>query len=414
MTLGACGKGNEPAPSGDARFEITVSPLRLAAVREVRYGLTVKRNGGDVVWSKDGVLSSDYGDGKGALAYIGPCDASAGSNPHTVELVIEAVQEEGGGDIPFQNPAPEGQPLIVEASCRPNGDTPVKFDLTIMRDASQGFFDVGVQFSDIFCSAKFDCLDDDGGDLELLFNGRERDRSVVLGFACTAGPNNSTWLHLSDVHVECDPVEGPGPRVVRGVAPLGEGNLGPVTPFFFETASYHGEESLPDVDKCYWNMAFGVLEGQSTKNCRLRVTGTASDATWEERDGWSPPQSVYPFIAWDIPLTGPDGVVSCEHDALNAEGSNVTTGYTSFEGGKFDNEWKCGAPVPVTEKVACDATIDGMNQVAKFAQSPQGITVAFGAEPPSEMFKLPTGWTGVDSCCFNACCTDGTPQPTDL
>lgn len=26
----------------------------------------------------------------------------------------------------------------------------------------------------------------------------------MLAFACTAGPGQSTWLHMSDVYVECD------------------------------------------------------------------------------------------------------------------------------------------------------------------------------------------------------------------
>ncbi len=410
MLLG-CGKDGTTTPDGDDEpgFEIKVSPLRLDRVGEVQYGITVRRNGGEVVWSKDAILSSVYGDGKGAMAYIGPCDASAGSNPHAVELVIESVKDELGGDVPFINPTADG-PLVILQDCLPNRDQQVFFDLTIMREATQGFFDVGVNFSDIYCSAKFDCVDEEGGPRDLLFNGMERDRSVVLGFACTTGAGSQTWLHISNVHVECYDPEGPLPQpVVREVAPLGEGNLGPVSPFFFETASYRGEESLVPYDKCYWNMAFGVNEGANTRNCRLKVTGTASDDSWDTRDGWSPPGSVYPYIEWDIPLTDEDGIVSCERDPLNGIGSNVTTEYTDFSGGKFTNEWKCGADVVTTEKVSCAANIQGVSTQASFTQTPQGVTVAFGAEPPTQQFLLPADYGAVDDCCFNPCCTDATP-----
>jgi len=410
--IAGCGKDAGTKPdAGGPEFDIKVSPLRLAGIQEVSYGLKVKRLGGEVVWEQSGLLSSQFGDGKGALAYVGPCDASPGSNPHSVELVIESITDSDGGDAAFQNPAPASSPLTIQADCEPNRDVPVTFDLTVMREAGQGFFDVGVTFSDIYCSAKFDCVDRNNEPLELLFNGDERDRSVVLGFACTTGAGSVTFLHISNVHVECtDPEETTIPQpVVREVAPLGEGNMGSVPPFFFETASYRGTEQLEPYDKCYWNMALGVNEGASTKNCVLRVTGTASEDSWHPREGMSPPNSIYPYIEWEVPLTDEDGIVSCGRDPLNGFESHVVTAYTPFEGGKFTNEWQCGSTITETEKVTCNAQIENLTQTAAFTQTPQGITVAFGAEPPTQLYVLPDEYGEVEDCCFNPCCTDDTP-----
>ncbi|MFO0747449.1 MAG: hypothetical protein U1F43_17560 [Myxococcota bacterium] len=93
----------------------------------------------------------------------------------------------------------------------------VEFDLAIMRDAQQGFFDVAVNFGDIFCSMKFDsCYDDgEGDDITLLFgdsagesgvvDGDGRDHTAVFGLACTAGTGDAidTSILYSSVQVTC-------------------------------------------------------------------------------------------------------------------------------------------------------------------------------------------------------------------
>src|SRR6201999_2048098 len=100
------------------------------------------------------------------------------------------------------------------ATCAENADTPVRFDLTIMRRAQQGFFDIAVSFEDVFCSAKVDCEDRDGDPLELLFDGDERASTAVLALACTAGANE-TNIYLDDVVVDC------GPGAVHSLVPVG-------------------------------------------------------------------------------------------------------------------------------------------------------------------------------------------------
>ena len=76
-----------------------------------------------------------------------------------------------------------------------NTDVAVQFDITMARQADQGFFDVAVQFKDIFCSAKLDCQNADGSDLELLHTpAGARDMTVVLGFACTGSLTGTTFV----------------------------------------------------------------------------------------------------------------------------------------------------------------------------------------------------------------------------
>ena len=107
--------------------------------------------------------------------------------------------------LAFMDPGP----LVKTFPCTPNADTPVDFDVTVMRQANQGFFDVAVSFDAIFCAAKLDCCDvagDPGGDpdacdrpaedIELLFRGGERATTIVLGLVCTAGIGSDVETHL--------------------------------------------------------------------------------------------------------------------------------------------------------------------------------------------------------------------------
>ena len=105
----------------------------------------------------------------------------------------------------YRNPTP----VTRDVACAPNADVAVAFDMTVVREAQQGFFDVAVTFQDIFCSAKLDC-EKDGADgpepLTLLFNPLTgaREATAVLAFSCTAGPDApATYLHLDDLRIGC-------------------------------------------------------------------------------------------------------------------------------------------------------------------------------------------------------------------
>ena len=204
----AC-SGQEPGPVSDdgPRLRVAVGALSLSGVTDVVYQVTVRNTATPpgLVWDRT-LRSSVYGDGAGSLTYVGPCDASTGTN--TVHL--ELVELRGPGDALLTDWVNPGE-LVQTATCAPNADTAVTFDVTIARKAGQGFFDVAVSFDDIFCSAKLDCLS------ELLHHGDQRDTTLVAAFACTTGEGTSTILHVDAFELACsdgtawiDTVQGPG------------------------------------------------------------------------------------------------------------------------------------------------------------------------------------------------------------
>lgn len=129
-------------------------------------------------------------------------------------LVLDGLYGPNGIDLgDYQNPCPASAPCALTAECVENADAPVSFNLTIMRQARQGFFDIGVDFDSIYCSAKVDCTYDEAGlePIELLFDPDtgERTQTAVIGLACTAGPgtDRETALFMSDVRVVCGEAE---------------------------------------------------------------------------------------------------------------------------------------------------------------------------------------------------------------
>jgi hypothetical protein len=249
--------------------------------------------------------------------------------------------------------------MVQPATCAPNTDTLVRFDVTIARDARQGFFDVAVAFEDLFCSAKLDCQ---AGNL--LFDGANRASTMVLGFACTAGPKaagdtspDDTWLYLSDLTVTCatgtatvDPSDGPGLLATNDIISTGQSPL-------FSAATYRGEESLSGIDKHYWNVALGWRGGNT---CVLEATGTASAGPLESG---TTPAGVYPYLRWRVTLTNGSGGLLCDSVPLNtascpAEGACVlytTTGPMSFAHAYHANG---GAPDPVCTPACVNGTCE--------------------------------------------------------
>ncbi|MFO0745321.1 MAG: hypothetical protein U1F43_06530 [Myxococcota bacterium] len=208
LALGALGACSNAGPADPNGVTIKVAPLDLPGVTDASYTITVKQ-GAETVWSESSITADQYGNGKGDITYIGTCDADDGipeegpaTATNTVELVLESLN--GGAITEFQNPCPATKPCTQEILCTENADAQVTFNITIMRDANQGFFDIAVNFQDLFCSAKFDCEYEDGTPIHLLFDGSDRAATAVLAFACTSGDGGSaTNLYLNDIHVDC-------------------------------------------------------------------------------------------------------------------------------------------------------------------------------------------------------------------
>jgi len=437
----ACSGRTEPQGPG-GRLEVQVSPLTFEAVTGACYNLSVVNGASPaaVVFDVDRVCSGQFGDGRGAISYVGPCDAQAPNDQNVVEIELvdlytgdPAVALASGE---YRNPCQVGRGQCkLSVACEENADAEAVFNLTIMRDAKQGFFDIAVNFDDIFCSAKVDCLTQP---LVLDPITGERGPSIVMTGACTAGNGQNTVLHRSDVVISCDDDANVRPDASDTTPPVviavldpsaGPGNYytastaSPASPsphpFIFQVQSFRGDEVFgnnPDLNKCYWNMALGVVPGLAPVGgvpsdrpfCALHARMTATDGmSLLATAGQTSPTSNYPYIEYWVNLTNGSGALACGENPLDVTGSGVTSQYTGFgDPATFCHYMDCeGGPIGVqctTTTTTCP-TLAGDVRVAR---SGGNITVRSPSGSASSTFVLPataSSATVVD-CCADGCC----------
>lgn len=379
LAVSGCSSQSTRDPRG---VKISVAPLALPGIGGACYDLQVS-NGSDVVWSQGApartalgaaqaldngpadtldqgsddttICSGEYGNGRGGdIVYIGSCDASTDSDGDTLNGVQNLVtiwidglyNDAGDADVgEWRDPCP-AQGCQLQVDCRENQDSPAEFDFTIMRGARQGFFDIAVDFQDVFCSAKFDTcyLNGDGAQddehIELLFGAdTTRDWTGVFGFACTAGADTATDdvqtnLLYSAITVRCgentfriDPSVAEGNASVLGT--LGER---------LHYGVYRGLEQLQcegrDCNKVFWNLALSLDDLQRFGGgCSLAFEATVNDAN----DGFTAglPTGVgvaYPYVVVAADLTR-DGAAFCQANPINS-GADVRTEYRGNLGGQ--------------------------------------------------------------------------------
>jgi hypothetical protein len=324
-------------------FSIDVAPLTLTGVSDACYSITISNEAGDPVVARSQICASDYG-ARGGISYVAPCDATDTNEDNTaintVTLTIDSITGPSGG-LDYIDPcaaphAPNG--CVLTAQCAENGDTPVRFDLTVMRQANQGFFDVAVTFDDIFCSAKVDCVDNDGP-LELLHHPLSglRSQTAVVALACTAGPDAASTRLLRDpIKVTCgevvttlDPSRGPGNVYGSGPDQMLDPDLNDAV---WQYAVYAGDEALTcngaPCRKRYWNVAIGF--DPAARNCRLETTASAVDGSLAT--GFATPAGAYPIIAYNVPLTTDSATptLACSHHPINDIPVGVSTTYSAL------------------------------------------------------------------------------------
>jgi len=396
IALGACARdGSGP------RFEVDVAALGLADVGDVVWDIEVLNGAATpaVVW-RQRVTSTQYGNGAGSVSYVGPCDASEPS--HTVRLwlvglyaapiaapgVFAAGSATAIAASPLDVASPTTTaPLVRTVDCVENADTEVRFDVTVMRPARQGFFDIAVAFNDIFCSAKLDCCDDRDGngcaadhseDLLLLHDETgTRARTLVMGFACTAGAGQGvvTDLYLDALELDCDvgsDLSTFAPDLTIDPAAPEPGNLctagavaacpsvyaGPgvdADQFLYQVAVFRDVQSQgpAGAQVVSWNTTLGVRPGIA--GCHLRVRGTAddaADASDHVSDGTIAAGIVYPVIDWDVDLG------TCGSEALSfAPDAPVAITYSAGDGPAIGFAYHFGAGIPAAPFCvpACDA-----------------------------------------------------------
>ena len=362
----------EPSPttSGpvEGRLEVRAVPLSLGPVTEVVYQVTVVGAGGQTVWTRE-IASTQFGDGAGAISYVGTCDPAA--NPNQVELSIVSMSDPNG-PVSFANPAPADDPLVQLVDCQEQQDVSVTFEFTAAVAAETGFFDIAISFDDIFCSAKFDCLTEGDAPLELLFNPLtgKRETTAVMGFACTAGPGQDTYLWMDPVEILCS---GGGPFDVNTAG--GPGNLNPPFPgplpdterLLFQAAVYRGVELLDDTtswNKAYWNVAIGLNEDAFEQLDTCILHGLASASNGDFNIGQTPPNVRWPAVQWTVPIIE-GGIYTCGRYELDA-GDEVKTLYTDSDGHRFYASYRAetqvleiqvGTPDQTTVVVCADDTL---------------------------------------------------------
>jgi len=366
--------------------EIAIAALDLDGVGDAVWDLRVTSGGAPPATIFEArITASRYGDGAGSATYVGTCDARTGGvlgddsrwsadntayvalvgiYPGVVSNPGEYADPAPGGGLPFQNPGL----LSRTVTCTENEDARVTFDVSILRPAGQGFIDLVVNFSDVFCSAKYDCSHTNDcvqgtcslsghacvvsgecptefEDIRLLFRGGVRDTTHVFGFACSGGlgQDRVTRMYLDDVRLTCSDSGG----TVVGLVDLhltgrGAGNQGAASPLLYDWAIYRGDEQLAGQNKRYYNLALGVDLPLDAHDCVLTTRGTADSDQGPLLDGAVPAGVVYPYITWSVPVVaagqpcrGPNPLT------LDGGGGALSVAYTASDAAApttFDND----------------------------------------------------------------------------
>lgn len=349
-----CLEQSQPPPTGPS-LSVTVAPLDLPNMSDACYGLTVFNlvpapdpldpDVEEVVWTQADLCASVYG-ANGGIRFTGICDASHEQNQ--VRLVLNTIYSAGsaptgtvlgGGEYVNPCPASEGG-CVLPANCEPNQDTKIEFNLTIMRNASLGFFDTIVRFQDVFCAAKLDCVENDGTTpLTYLYNPATQSDgpTAVLGFACTGGEgtNVDTHIYLNDLVIICGTTDENDVFTETRRATV-DPSLGPglVTatetgaPVLFGASVNRGEGLTTTI---FWNVLLGLNAFAPGEICTLTTTGTASETPLTGTPFSTPTHARYPLIRWDVPLhTGAGTAPTCTRHPLNGTLANagVASEYT--------------------------------------------------------------------------------------
>ena len=373
LVLAGC-MASPPARSPHG-VEVRVAPLSLTGIGYACYDVQVSSGAGasaEIVWQRGepdrtrlgadqtvaapgvptpaladhATLCSDvYGSGSGGgVAYVGACDAQVDSDGNAANGVqnlvtvwvdgLYAADDSALGA--WQDPCPSG--CSVHVDCDANADSVAAFDLTIMRAATQGFFDVAVNFSDLYCSAKFDtCYNGDPTKpIELLFgdglgDGSGRDWTGVLGFACTGGADTATadlqvTLEFSHVTVTCGnqtfdlPIAAKEAGSHTVSVDFGQGARD------VEYALFYGQEQLlcggQPCNKLYLNIGLNLED--LPPGCTLSAVASAesSDHPVFANGAIGGAGTTYPYVQFAaLPLD------TCTSNALDQPGSLVHTSY---------------------------------------------------------------------------------------
>jgi len=149
VLLGGCldagTSGTDAAFRGTLRVEVT--PLNLAGAQSVLFDVGAGPDAEDIDWSRGRV---EWTGGEEPAVFVAPCDVR--DAPHRVEVhAVGAYEARPSALGEFGAIVPDGgidyqDPGVLEqvAVCVAAQETPVKFDVALMRPAQQGFLDTAV------------------------------------------------------------------------------------------------------------------------------------------------------------------------------------------------------------------------------------------------------------------------------
>ncbi len=313
------------------------------------------------------ICSDRHGSGSGGdIAYVGVCDATVegDSDPqregvqNEVTLWVDGIYTVADGEYiaitsGWQNPC-DAAGCTIGFDCRENADTAVGFDFTILRQGNSGFFDIVVEFDDIFCSAKVDCRyvnetpetsDDPVIRLVRGVDGGDKLPTAVFAIACSAGAGDegTTRLYLSDIAIDCvgEADDSVVPVDVADLA-FSDDPAGVVA----QADVSLGEENLVAEDKLYWGVAVGLAPADDSaqlaplfaaRECTLSVSGTASSGDVDL--ALAGVNVSYPYIRAAVQLTDSAGNLVCTQHPVNG-GNGLSTVYSSLDGLPAEIVWE--------------------------------------------------------------------------
>ncbi len=348
--VGSACSGSGAGEGGRVRIE--VAALELPGVGDACYDVEVTNGNGEFLWAfgnpmqqvpsdTRAICSTSVGMSNGGLTYFGPCDVTA---PETrVKLFVDSLWEQGADvsvDSPLTdwvNPCPAPQGCTVVTTCEAGQDVTATFDLTVLREANQGFFDVAVSFEDVFCTAQLDCQRQgpSGSEpLELLLDpvSGQRVPSAMLSFACTAGAGSDTHLLLQE-SLECDDMapivfplshrEGQFYTASNRPSPL-------IQAATFRGLDVRTNSQGQSSDVIFFNTAFAVDFTKVSGICRLRASLSATSGRPSPAFS-TPVGATYPVIRVLEPVAaGGANTYACSHHEIGSTvGDGLWVDYTT-------------------------------------------------------------------------------------
>ncbi|MFT7578459.1 MAG: hypothetical protein ACI9MR_000117 [Myxococcota bacterium] len=265
---------------------------------------------GETVWTDTGLTSSRYGDGAGAISYIGPCDSGprtvqdpSPTSPNLLQMSVDWLESPGAGTRIPAGDFVEPPALERVVPCPANGDVYVPFDIALaMRPPDEAPANT-VALGRHVCEASMGC----GGAADL-----------ELEIACLAMTPALTFQH-DPFWIRCD--DG-----FELLLQLNDSDAAPEGAQVVNSIEALVRDGAPWV---VWRLAADLTHVLGDRTCRLDGAVAVGDD-----DGFANRGLVLPEVRFDRPFTS-GASVTCEPATLVEPGVEGPGGST--HGGLSDS-----------------------------------------------------------------------------